>query len=76
LFLDSLLRRNEPVLDYPDTGDVMSDLRGQTQAVVDLLGTPPWGPFTRPWWARPSKESVTHDYLDRVFQALFAGMGP
>lgn len=45
LFLDSLLTRNEPVLDYPGTDDVMTDLRQQTHAVVDLLGTPPWGPL-------------------------------
>jgi AcrR family transcriptional regulator len=134
LFLDSLLTRNEPVLDYPGTGDVMSDLLQQTQAVVDLLGTPPWGPlyqalvgeaqhdpavaaalnerFIRPQTERTTarlreaqeqgqlspdfdldlgmailsgplyftflitQEPVTRDYVDRVFQALFAGMGP
>lgn len=134
LFLDALLTRNEPVLDYPDTGDVMTDLRLQTQAVVDLLGTPPWGPlyqalvgeaqhdpavaaalnerFIGPQTERTiarlkeaqeqgqisagfdlelgmailsgplyftflvTQEPLTHDYVERVFQALFDGMGP
>jgi AcrR family transcriptional regulator len=134
LFLDSLLTRNEPVLDYPDTGDVMTDLRLQTHAAVDLLGTPPWGPlyqaligeaqhdpavaaalnerFIRPQTERTvsrlkaakeqgqisadfdldlamailsgplyftflvTQEPVTHDYVDRVYQALFDGMRP
>ncbi|WP_061081359.1 TetR/AcrR family transcriptional regulator [Nocardiopsis alborubida] len=47
LFLDSLLTLNEPALDYPDTGDVMADLRRQAHAAVDLLGSPPWGPLYR-----------------------------
>jgi AcrR family transcriptional regulator len=134
LFLDALLTRNEPVLDYPDTGDVMTDLRQQTHAAVDLLGSPPWGPlyqaligeaqhdpavaaalnerFIRPQTERTvarlreakvqgqisadfdldlamailsgplyctfliTQEPVTHDYVDRVYQALFDGMGP
>jgi AcrR family transcriptional regulator len=122
LFLDSLLTRNEPVLDYPDTGDILVDLRQQTQAVVDLLGTPPWGPLYQALVGEAqhdpavaaalnerlkeaqeqgqisadfdldlgmailsgplyftfliTQEPVTHDYVDRVFQALFAGMGP
>ncbi|MBT2232210.1 TetR/AcrR family transcriptional regulator [Nonomuraea sp. NEAU-A123] len=45
LFLDSLLSMNEPVLDYPDTGDVLADLRRQIYEAVDLLGNPPWGPL-------------------------------
>src|SRR5689334_736742 len=45
LFHDALLTLNEPVLDYPDTGDVMADLRRQIHGTVDLLGTPPWGPL-------------------------------
>lgn len=134
LFLDSLLTQNEPVLDYPDTGDVMADLRRQIHATVDLLGTPPWDQlyralvgeaqhdpavaaalnerFTRPQTERTitrlqaakeqgqvaadldldlamailsgplyftfliTQEPVTHDYIDRVLQALFAGMAP
>jgi AcrR family transcriptional regulator len=134
LFLDSLLTLNEPVLDYPDTGDVMADLRRQIHAMVDLLGTPPWGPlyqalvgeaqhdpavaaglnerFIRPQTDKTiarlnaaqeqgqispdcdldlamailsgplyfrfliTQEPVTHDYVDRTLQALFAGMGP
>jgi AcrR family transcriptional regulator len=134
LFLDALLSLNEPVLEYPDTGDIVADLRQQTHAAVDLLGTPPWGPlyqallgeaqhdpavaaglnerFIRPQTEttitrfRKAKEQgqisadfdldlvmsilsgplyftfmitqepLTHDYVDRVFQALFDGMGP
>ncbi|MEU0564763.1 TetR/AcrR family transcriptional regulator [Nonomuraea sp. NPDC005983] len=45
LFLDSLLSLNEPSLDYPDTGDIVADLRKQIHAAVDLLSTPPLGPL-------------------------------
>jgi AcrR family transcriptional regulator len=134
LFLDSLLSLNEPVLDYPDTGDVLADLRRQIYAAVDLLANPPWGPlyqalvaevqhdpavaagfnerFIRPQTDKTitrlktaqdqgqlspdfdldlamailsgplyfrlliTQEPMTHDYVDRVLQALFAGMSP
>ncbi|MEQ0561712.1 TetR/AcrR family transcriptional regulator [Amycolatopsis sp. NEAU-NG30] len=134
LFLDSLLTVNEPVLDIPDTGDVVADLRRQICAAVDLLGMPPWGPlyrdlvgeaqhdpavaaglnerFIRPQTEKTvarlevakaqgqlapdfdlglgmailsgplyftfliTQEPVTHDYVDRVLDALFAGMRP
>jgi AcrR family transcriptional regulator len=134
LFLDSLLTLNEPVLDYPDSGDIVADLRRQMHAAVDLLGSPPWGPLyqallgevqhdpavaaglnerfissqTERTVARLkaakeqgqissdfdldlamailsgplhfrfliSQEPMTHDYIDRILQALFAGMGP
>jgi AcrR family transcriptional regulator len=133
LFLDSLLSLNEPVLDYPDTGDIAADLRRQIHATVDLLGTPPWGPlyralvgeaqhdpavaaglnerFIRPQTDKTiarlkaakeqgqisadldlelamailsgplyfrfliNQEPVTHDYVDHMLQALFAGLG-
>ncbi|GAA3617705.1 TetR/AcrR family transcriptional regulator [Nonomuraea rosea] len=134
LFLDSLLSLNEPVLDFPDTGDVLADLRQQTYAAVDLLANPPWGPlyqslvgeaqhdpavaaglserFIRPQTDRTvarlksaqdqgqvapdfdldlvmailsgplyfrlliTQEPMTHDYVDRIFEALFAGLSP
>ena len=134
LFLDSLVSQNEPMLDYPDTGDVVADLRRQIHAVVDLLGGPPWGPlyralvgeaqhdpavaaglnerFIRPQAERTiarlkvareqgqissdfdldlamavlsgplyfrfliNQEPMTHGYVDRILQALFAGMSP
>lgn len=134
LFLDSLLSLNEPVLDYPDTGEIVPDLRRQIHAAVDLLGTPPWGPLYRALvgeaqhdpavaaglnerFIRPqadktiarltaakeqgqlspdfdlelamailsgplyfrfliNQEPVTYDYVDRILQALFAGLGP
>ncbi|MFI7634058.1 TetR/AcrR family transcriptional regulator [Nonomuraea sp. NPDC049400] len=134
LFLDSLLSLNVSVLDYPDTGDVLADLRRQIHATADLLGNPPWGPlyqalvgeaqhdpavaaglnerFIQPQTHKtiarlrtaqeqgqvspdfdldlameilsgplylpiPDRQQpVTHDYIDRVLQALFAGMGP
>jgi AcrR family transcriptional regulator len=133
LFLDSLLSENAPVLDFPDTGDVLADLRQQAYAAVDLLASPPWGPlyqaligeaqhdpavadglserFIRPQTERTvarvraardqgqvssdldldivmailsgplyfrlliTQEPMTHDYVDRVFQALFSGLG-
>ncbi|GGO32210.1 TetR/AcrR family transcriptional regulator [Micromonospora parathelypteridis] len=45
LFLDAVLTSGEPGLDYPDTGDVVADLRRQIHAAVDLLGRPPMGPL-------------------------------
>ncbi|WP_433381434.1 TetR/AcrR family transcriptional regulator [Streptosporangium sp. CA-115845] len=47
LFLDSLLSLNEPELDYPDTGDIVADLRTQIHAAINLLGRPPLGPLYR-----------------------------
>ncbi|MEV0825076.1 TetR-like C-terminal domain-containing protein [Nonomuraea rubra] len=134
LFLDSLLSLNQDVLDYPDTGDVLADLRQQIHAAVDLLANPPWGPlyraligeaqhnpavatglndrFIRPQAGRTiarikaaqeqgqvspgfdldltmailsgplyfqlliTHEPLTHEYVDRVLDAVFAGMGP
>ncbi|MFI6295782.1 TetR/AcrR family transcriptional regulator [Nonomuraea sp. NPDC050790] len=134
LFLDSLLTLNEPVLDFPDTGDVLADVRQQAYAAVDLLARPPWGPlyqalvgeaqhdpavaagllerFIRPQTDRTvarlkaaqdqgqvspgldldlvmsilsgplyyrlliTQEPMTHNYVDRVFEALFAGLSP
>ncbi|WP_067136193.1 TetR/AcrR family transcriptional regulator [Microtetraspora malaysiensis] len=134
LFLDSLLSLNEPGLDYPDTGDVLADLRRQIHSAVDLLGNPPWGPlyralvgeaqhdpavaaalnerFIRPQTDKTiarlkaaqeqgqisrgfdldlvmavlsgpmyfslliTQEPISHDYVDRVLEALFAGMSP
>ncbi|MFF1693776.1 TetR/AcrR family transcriptional regulator [Streptomyces sp. NPDC058257] len=43
LLLDSLMSLNGPALDYPDTGDVMADLREQIHAAVDLMAR---GPFS------------------------------
>lgn len=134
LFLDSLLSLNEPVLEFPNTGDVLADVRQQAYAAVDLLANPPWGPlyqalvgeaqhdpavaaglierFIRPQADRTisrlkaaqdqgqvspgldldlvmailsgplyfrlliTQEPMTHDYVDRVFEALFAGLSP
>ncbi|MFE6039876.1 TetR/AcrR family transcriptional regulator [Streptomyces sp. NPDC056452] len=41
LLLDSLLSVNGAALDYPDTGDVLADLRTQIHAIVELLGRAP-----------------------------------
>lgn len=134
LFLDAVLSLNEPVLDYPDTGDVEADLRTQTHAAVDLLGRPPLGPlyqalvgeaqhdpavaaslndrFITPQAERTAarltrakeagqlaagfdvdlameilsgplyfrflitQQPITHEHIDRVLDALFAGMKP
>ncbi|MGW0483538.1 TetR/AcrR family transcriptional regulator [Nonomuraea sp. NPDC003214] len=134
LFLDAVLSPQQPDLDYPDTGDVMADLRTQIHHAVDLLGRPPFGPlfqsligeaqhnpavaaelnerFTKPQEAKTvarltkareqgqlapefdldlamsiltgplfftlmvTQEPVTHEYVDRVLAALFAGMRP
>jgi AcrR family transcriptional regulator len=45
LFLDAVLTSHETGLDYPDTGDIVADLRQQIHAAVDLLGRPPLGPL-------------------------------
>ncbi|MFD8563233.1 TetR/AcrR family transcriptional regulator [Streptosporangium canum] len=134
LLLDSLLSLNEPGLDYPDTGDVVADLRAQIYAAVDLLAGAPFGPlfqaligeaqqdprvaaalnerFIAPQADKTvarlraardqgqlspgfdldlamailsgplyfqvliTQEPLTHEYVDRVLDALFAGMGP
>ncbi|MGW6207643.1 TetR/AcrR family transcriptional regulator [Streptomyces sp. NPDC055089] len=45
LLLDSLLSLHRSSLDYPDTGDIVADLRTQMHAAIDLLGNPPFGPL-------------------------------
>ncbi|MET9553261.1 TetR/AcrR family transcriptional regulator [Streptomyces sp. NPDC006645] len=133
LFLDSLLSLHESGLDYPDTGDVVADLRTQIHAAVDLLADPPMGPlfralvgeaqydpqvaaalnarFITPQTAMTvarlrtardrgqlspdfdlslamavlsgplyfqfliTQEPLTHEYVDRVLDALFTGLG-
>ncbi|WP_030907933.1 TetR/AcrR family transcriptional regulator [Streptosporangium amethystogenes] len=134
LLLDSLLSLNEPGLNYPNTGDVVADLRTQIYAAVDLLAGPPFGPLfqaligeaqhdsqvaaalnerfivpqadktvARLKAAREqgqlssgfdldlamailsgplyfqlliTQEPLTHEYVDRILNVLFAGMGP
>jgi AcrR family transcriptional regulator len=134
LFLDAVLSLDAPALEYPDTGDVVADLRTQVHATIDLLGRPPFGPlyqallgeaqhdaaiaaavnerFIEPQtrrtvarlevardqgqvspdfdlslvmaiWSGPlyyrflvTQEPLTHDYADRVLEALFTGMRP
>ncbi|MER5622578.1 TetR/AcrR family transcriptional regulator [Streptosporangium sp. NPDC002544] len=134
LFLDSLMLLNGPALDYPDTGDLIADLRQQIHAAIDLLDRPPVGPLYRaliaeallnpqvaaalndhfitpqaektvarlkvardqgqlspdfdldlamdilsgPLYFRALiiQEPLTHEYVDRVIEALFAGIGP
>ncbi|MFD7736141.1 TetR/AcrR family transcriptional regulator [Kitasatospora phosalacinea] len=133
LLLDSLLHLHGAALDYPDTGDILADLRTQIHAAVDLLGNPPFGPLYRaligeaqhdprlaaalnerfiapqteltvarlrtardqgllspsldldlamavlsgPLYFRflITQEPLTHEYVDRLLQALFDGMG-
>jgi AcrR family transcriptional regulator len=134
LLLDSLLSLDEPDLDYPDTGDIVADLRTQIHTAVDLLAGPAFGPlfraligeaqhdprvaaalnerFITPQADRTvarlkaareqgqvspgfdldlamavlsgplyfqlliTQEQLTHEYVDRILDALFAGMGP
>ncbi|MEU6821247.1 TetR/AcrR family transcriptional regulator [Streptomyces atriruber] len=45
LLLDSLLSLHQSSLDFPDTGDIVADLRTQMYAALDLLGSPPFGPL-------------------------------
>ncbi len=134
LFLDSLLSLNKSDLDYPDTGDIVADLRRQIHAAIELLDRPPVGPLYRaligeallnpqvaaalndhfitpqaektlarlkvardqgqlspgfdldlamdilsgPLYFRALivQEPLTHEYVDRVIEALFTGMEP
>ncbi|WP_043633672.1 TetR/AcrR family transcriptional regulator [Nonomuraea candida] len=134
LLLDSLLSLNEAGLDYPDTGDIVTDLRVQIHAAVDLLARPPFGPlfqaligeaqhepqvaaalnerFIAPQADKTvarlraardqgqlspqfdlelamailsgplyfqlliTQEPLTHEYVDRILDALFTGLGP
>ncbi|MER6512930.1 TetR/AcrR family transcriptional regulator [Nonomuraea sp. NPDC001636] len=134
LLLDSLLSLHESDLDYPDTGDIIADLRRQTYAAIDLIGRPPFGPlyqalvgeaqydprvaaalnerFIAPQTSKTvarlkraqeqgqlapgfnldlamailsgplyfqfliTHEPLTHEYVDQILDALFAGMGP
>ena len=134
LLLDSLLSLHEPGLDYPDTGDIVADLRGQIYAAVDLMASPPFGHlfqalvgeaqhdpqvaaalnerFIAPQADKTvarlkaahaqgqlspdfdvdlamailsgplyfqfliTQKPLTHEYVDRVLDALFAGMRP
>ncbi|MFI0944070.1 TetR/AcrR family transcriptional regulator [Streptomyces sp. NPDC021020] len=134
LLLDSLLSLGESALDYPDTGDVVADLRKQIYDAVDLLAAEPLSPLFRtlvgeaqhdhdlaaalnerfitpqsdktaarleaaraqgqlspdfdldlamailsgPLYFRLliTQEPLTHAYVDRILDALFAGMGP
>jgi AcrR family transcriptional regulator len=45
LLLDALLSLNDAGLDYPDTGDVLTDLRHQIYEAVDLLAGAPFRPL-------------------------------
>ncbi|MFF0738769.1 TetR/AcrR family transcriptional regulator [Streptomyces sp. NPDC004111] len=134
LMLDSLLSLSESALDYPDTGDVIADLRRQIYEAVDLLAGAPFSPlfralvgeaqhdpgvatalnerFIAPQAAKTAarlktaraqgqlspdfdldlamailsgplyfrllitQEPLTRDYVDRLLDTLFAGMGP
>ncbi|WP_426405189.1 TetR/AcrR family transcriptional regulator [Streptomyces sp. R-07] len=134
LLLDSLLSLSESALDYPDTGDLLVDLRTQIYEAVDLLAGAPFSPFFKalvgeaqhdpgvaaalnerfiapqadktvarlkaardqdqlspdfdldvamailsgPLYFRLliTQEPLTHEYVDRILDALFTGMGP
>jgi AcrR family transcriptional regulator len=134
LLLDSMLSLGQSALDYPDTGNVATDLRQQIYAAVDLLTTGPLRPLFQalvgeaqhdpgvaaalnerfitpqadktvarlksardqgqlapdfdldlamailsgPLYFRLliTQEPLTHAYVDRILDALFAGMGP
>jgi AcrR family transcriptional regulator len=134
LFLDAVLSVDAPSLDYPDTGDVVADLRTQIYAAVDHLASPERGPLFRELVGEAqhdaavatglkerfitpqtdktvarlrtaqelgqvdpdydlgmamsvlsgplyfqflvAQEPVTHQYVDRMLDALFSGMRP
>ncbi|MCK9793626.1 TetR/AcrR family transcriptional regulator [Isoptericola sp. 4D.3] len=134
LFLDSVLTLHASSLDYPDTGDVVADVKRQIYDAVDLLASDEVAPLFRALvaeaqrddevaaalverFAAPQKaktvarlaaarsagqiaadadlelamvtlsgplyylllvthEPVTHDVVDRIVDALFAGLTP
>jgi len=67
LFLDSLLSRNQPVLDFADTGDLLTDLREQAYAVTELLANGPWGPLYRALVAEAQHDPAVAAGLDERF---------
>ena len=67
LFLDSLLSRNQPVLDFADTGDLLPDLREQAYAVTELLANGPWGPLYRALVAEAQHDPAVAAGLDERF---------
>ncbi|GGV19057.1 TetR family transcriptional regulator [Streptomyces litmocidini] len=134
LLLDSLLSLSESALGYPDTGDLLMDLRTQIYEAVDLLAGPPFSALFKaligeaqhdpgvaaalnerfiapqadktvarlkaardqdrlspdfdldvamailsgPLYFRLliTQEPLTHEYVDRILDALFTGLGP
>lgn len=67
LFLDALLSRNQPVLDFADTGDLLTDLREQAYAVTELLANGPWGPLYRALVAEAQHDPAVAAGLDERF---------
>ncbi|GGB24249.1 TetR family transcriptional regulator [Flexivirga endophytica] len=134
LFLDAVLSSHETILEYPDTGDIVADLREQILAAVELLARPPLDGLFRSLLGEAQQDAaisaalnerfiapqtqrtidrlekardagqlspdldlelamsilsgpiyfqflitaqpLTHDYIDRLLAALFAGLGP
>ncbi|WP_433041349.1 TetR/AcrR family transcriptional regulator [Dactylosporangium sp. CS-033363] len=67
LFLDALLSQHEPAFAFPDTGDIVADLRTQTYAAVDLLGRPPWGPLFRSMLGEAQQDPMVAADLNKRF---------
>ncbi|KHL15161.1 AcrR family transcriptional regulator [Mumia flava] len=69
LFLDAVLTGNDDGLDYPDTGDVVADLREQIHAAVDLLGSGPLGSLYRALIAEAQHDPSVLSALNERFIA-------
>lgn len=69
LFLDAVLSMHELAFEYPDTGDVLADLRHQMHAAVDLLGRPPIGPLYRSLLGEAQHDAAVSDALIERFIA-------
>jgi AcrR family transcriptional regulator len=69
LFLDAVLSSHEAALEYPDTGDIVADLREQILAAVELLGRPPLGPLYRSLLGEAQHDAAVSAALNERFIA-------
>ncbi|MBT9254980.1 TetR/AcrR family transcriptional regulator [Phycicoccus sp. MAQZ13P-2] len=69
LALEGYFTTVEPVLAFPDTGDLVADLRAQLHAFVDLLTTTPAGDVLRGLIAEGQRDPV----LQEAYLSTYAG---
>lgn len=72
--LDALLSLHKSSLEYPDTGDIVADLRTQIHATVDLLGNPPFGPLYQALVGEAQRDPQVAAALNERFIVVQADM--